>query len=99
VVTAFPSLRIPASSRGLGMGDGGIASSVDNQSLFYNASKSAFTQNFHQVSVSYTPWMAGVSHDTRFINLNYLGNVSNTSAIGVSLNYLNLGRIETRDNN
>ncbi|MEO8172548.1 MAG: PorV/PorQ family protein [Sediminibacterium sp.] len=99
VVTAFSSLRIPASSRGLSMGDAGIASAVENQSLYYNASKTAFTQNFHQVSVSYTPWLTAVSKDTRFIALHYLGNISNTSAIGVGINYLNLGSIETRDNN
>lgn len=99
VVTAFPSLRIPASSRGLGMGDVGIASSVENQSLYYNASKIAFTHNFHQVSVSYTPWMRAISHDTRFIALDYVGNLSNSSALGLSVNYLQLGTIETRDNN
>lgn len=97
--TAFPCLRIPGSSRGLAMGDGGIASAVENQSLFYNTSKSAFTQHFHQVSVMYTPWMAAISDDCRFINLNYLRNVFNTSAIGVALSYLNYGSLETRDNN
>jgi hypothetical protein len=99
VVTAFPSLRIPASSRGLAMGDAGIGSAVENQQLWYNVAKSAFIQNFHQASVSYMPWMNGVSNDTRFISLNYLGNVLNTSAFGVAVNYLNLGSITMRDNN
>ncbi len=99
VVTAFPSLRIPASSRGLSMGDAGIASAVDNQSLYYNASKIAFAQNFHQASISYMPWLVGISDDTRFVNLNYVGNVSNSSAVGASINYLNMGSLVTRDNN
>lgn len=99
VITAFPSLRIPSSSRGLAMGDNGIASATENQTLYYNAAKSAFTQNFHQVSVNYTPWLAAISPDTRFINLNYLSNVFNTSAFGISLNYLNLGLMQSRDNN
>lgn len=99
VVAAFPSLRIPASSRGLAMGDAGIASAYENQQLHFNVAKSAFTQNFHQASVSYTPWLNGVSNDTRFINVNYLGNVFNTSALGVSLSYLNLGTLTMRDNN
>jgi hypothetical protein len=81
------------------MGDNGIASATENQQAWYNVAKSAFIQNFHQASVSYTPWLPSVSNDTRFINLNYLGNVFNTSALGLSMSYLNLGRMTTRDNN
>ncbi len=99
VVTAFPSLKIPASSRGLAMGDGGIASAEANQQLYYNVAKTAFTQNFHQASVSYMPWLTGVSNDTRFMNVNYLANVSDNSAMGISLNYLSLGNMATRDDN
>lgn len=99
VITAFPSLRIPASSRGLAMGDGGIASATENNQVWYNVAKSAFIQNFHQVAVNYTPWLQSISNDTRFINLNYLGNVFNTSALGLSVSYLDLGRMTTRDNN
>ncbi len=99
IITSYSHLRIPSSSRGLSMGDCGIASASGNQQLFYNAAKSAFTQNFHQASVNYTPWMSGVSNETRFLNVNYLGSINNTSSLGLSLNYLNLGTLETRDNN
>ncbi len=99
VVTAFPSLRIPASSRGLAMGDGGIASSEANQQLCYNTAKTAFTQNFHQASVSYMPWLTGISNDTRFMNVNYLANISNSSAMGVAVTYLSLGSLSVRDDN
>ena len=99
IITAFPSLRIANSSRGLAMGDCGIASATDNQQLFYNVAKTAFMQNFHQLSVTYTPWLAAISNDTRFMNVNYSANTSNTSAFGISLSYLRLGEIATRDNN
>ncbi len=99
LVSVFPSLKIPSSSRGLAMGDCGIATAIENQQLGYNAAKTAFIQNFHQVAVNYTPWLAAISNDTRFINVSYLGNVFNTSALGVSLNYLDMGTITTRDNN
>jgi hypothetical protein len=99
VVTAFPSLQIPASSRGLGMGDAGIASATENQQLYYNVAKTAFTQNFHQASVTYMPWLTGISNDTKFMNVNYLANISNNSAFGVALTYLNLGEISLRDDN
>jgi hypothetical protein len=99
VVTSFPSLQISSSSRGFAMGDCGIASAKENQQLSYNAAKTAFIQNFHQVAVNYTPWLSSISNDTRFINASYLGNVFNTSALGVVLNYLDMGTITTRDNN
>ncbi|MCK9404557.1 MAG: type IX secretion system outer membrane channel protein PorV [Chitinophagaceae bacterium] len=99
IITAFPSLRIPASSRGMAMGDCGIASATENQQLWYNAAKSAFTQNFHQASVTYSPYLAGISNDIKFLNANYLANVSNTSAFGISLSYLSLGNMATKDDN
>ncbi|MES2005569.1 MAG: PorV/PorQ family protein [Bacteroidota bacterium] len=98
VVTTFPSLSIHASSRGMGMGDAGIASAEGAQQLLYNPAKSAFTQYFHQVSVGYMPWLTGISPDTRMMNVGYVASV-NTAAFGVSLNYLNLGSIDTRDDN
>lgn len=99
ILTAFPSLRIPASSRGLSMGDCGIASAVENQQLYYNAAKTAFTSNFHQASVSYLPWASAISEDSHFLNANYVGNLSNTSALGLAINYLNLGTLPVRDDN
>lgn len=99
IITAFPSLRIPASSRGLSMGDCGIASASENQQLWYNPAKTAFMQNYHQVSLSYTPWLAAISNDTRFMNVNYLANISSSSAFGLSFSYLSMGSVQTRDNN
>jgi hypothetical protein len=99
VVTAFSSLHIPGSARGLSMGDAGIASATENQQLYYNAAKTAFTQNFHQASLSYMPWFSGISNDTRFMNANYLANISNSSAMGLAINYLDLGNLAIRDDN
>lgn len=99
VVTAFPSLKIPASSRGLAMGDGGIASSVENQAFSYNVARSAFLQNFHQASVSYMPWLPGISNETRFVHADYLASISNSSALGFAISYLNMGTMAMRDDN
>jgi Type IX secretion system protein PorV len=99
ILTAFPSLRIPASSRGLAMGDCGIASASENQQLYYNPAKTAFTSNFHQASVSYLPWATAISDESRFLNANYLANLSNTSSLGLAISYLNLGKLDVRDDN
>eukprot|EP00456_Euglypha_rotunda_P001341 TRINITY_DN10247_c0_g1_i1.p1 TRINITY_DN10247_c0_g1~~TRINITY_DN10247_c0_g1_i1.p1 ORF type:complete len:257 (-),score=17.02 TRINITY_DN10247_c0_g1_i1:7-777(-) len=99
VVSAFPSLRLSSSSRGLAMGDGGIAGAVENQQLVYNAAKSAFTQNFHQASASYLPLFTSVARDMKLMNVNYLANVGNHVSFGASVNYMGLGSVPVRDNN
>ena len=99
IITAFPSLRIPSSSRGLAMGDCGVASAEDNQQLNYNAAKTAFTQYYHRFSINYSPWLAAIASDTRVMNINYVANLSTGASIGFSLNYLRLGNQQTRDNN
>lgn len=99
IVTSFPSLRIPPSSRGLSMGDAGVASAIGNDALYYNAARTAFTKNFHQIGIGFTPWLAAVSNDTRFIYVNYLANTGENSALGFALNYLRTGNLQIRDNN
>lgn len=99
VVNTFPSLSIPAHSRGWAMGSTGIASAVENQQLGYNVAKAAFAQNFHQASFTYLPWMRSVSEDSRFIHADYLGTLGNSSALGVTVNFLDLGNVAIRDNN
>lgn len=98
VITTFPSLLIHANSRGMGMGDAGIASAEGTQQLLYNPAKTAFTQNYHEASISYMPWLTGISNDTRMLNASYVGNTGN-AAWGLSLNYLRLGSMDTRDDN
>ena len=99
IITAFPSLSIPTSSRGLSMGDCGVASAIENQQLYYNPSKIAFTKNFNQVAASYTPYLVGISPDIKMLSLQCVTTTGNTSAFGISLQYLSLGYMETKDDN
>ncbi|MES2006375.1 MAG: PorV/PorQ family protein [Bacteroidota bacterium] len=99
VLTSYPSLTIAASSRGWAMGGTGIAGSTENQSLSFNVAGTAFTQNLHQASVYYTPWLPGVSTDAKFVHADYLGSLGNTSALGFAVNFLNMGTIAVRDDN
>lgn len=99
VVNSFPSLTIPAYSRGWAMGNTGIAGATENQQLGYNAAKTAFTQNFHQASFTYLPWMRSISADSRMLHADYLASINDVSAIGFVINYLDLGNISIRDEN
>lgn len=97
VVNTFPSLSLHGAARGWGMGDAGIASANAIQALNYNVAKAAFTQYFHQASASYLPWMRSINEDAKFMRVDYLRSLNNTSAFGIALNYLDLGNIAMRN--
>lgn len=97
-VTGFPSLSVRPSSRSMGMGDLGMATSVGTQSLLYNPAMAAFGTYESQLSVSYFPWLRAISNDTRILNAACLLAVSDISALGVNLTYLDMGQIDLRDN-
>ncbi|HCL06762.1 MAG TPA: hypothetical protein DHW64_12745 [Chitinophagaceae bacterium] len=98
-VSLTTGAQLSTHSRGAGMGDAGIAAAVGNQQLAYNMGKTVFTHHFHQVSVSYLPWMRNLFQDTKFIRADYLTTVGGSATLGVAVNYLDLGNLTTRDDN
>lgn len=86
-------------SRGAAMGDAGIAAAKGNQLLGTNVGKTVFSSYFHQASFSYLPWMRSLFQDTKFIRADYLSTIGETATLGVSINYLDLGNLTTRDDN
>ena len=101
VNTAVPFLRIVPDARGGGMGDVGIATSVDPNTTFYNASKLAFAKKKLGLSLSYAPWLRALgitdiymAHFTGYYKISKndvvhtffsLGNIEFTDAGGNSL--------------
>src|SRR6185312_8062578 len=71
VTTAVPFLLISPDARAGGMGDAGVASGPDANSIHWNPSKLAFISDEDKMgfSVSYTPWLRQLVPD---INLAYL---------------------------
>jgi len=99
ITTAVPFLLITPDSRAGGMGDVGVASSPDINSIHWNASKLAFADKKIGLGVSYTPWLRALVPD---INLAYLSGYYKTKkngAIGASLRYFSLGDITFTDAN
>lgn len=99
ITTAVPFLLITPDSRAGGMGDVGVASSPDINSIHWNASKLAFADKKMGIGVSYTPWLRALVPD---INLAYLSGYYKTKkngAIGASLRYFSLGDITFTDAN
>ncbi|MGI8891851.1 MAG: type IX secretion system outer membrane channel protein PorV [Bacteroidia bacterium] len=98
ITTAVPFLLIAPDSRGGGMGDIGVASSPDANSIHWNPAKLAFIQDDLGFSMSVTPWLRNLVPD---INLYYLSGyrkLGNNPTLGASLRYFSLGDITFTDN-
>ena len=99
VVSAVPFLRINPDARGGAMGDAGVALSPDANSMHYNASRLAFSEEDLALGATYTPWLQALG-----LNDVYLAYVAgfktfDNQAVGLSLRYFSLGDIQYTDEN
>ncbi len=100
VTSAVPFLRIVPDARGGAMGDVGIATSADANSLHYNASKLAFAKQEVGLSATYTPWMRSLGiQDVYLAYLSGYTRLDKLQTIGASLRYFSLGEIQFTDEN
>ena len=79
------------------MGDAGVATSPDANSMHWNPSKYAFVKKQTGVSISYTPWLRALVPD---ISLAYLAGyykLKKNGVIASSLRYFSLGDITFTD--
>lgn len=96
ITTAVPFLTIAADARASGMGDMGVATSVDAFSQQWNPAKFAFAERKSGFGVSYTPYLESIVNDVSLLNANYFNKINEQSAFAVSLRYFGLGEIELR---
>lgn len=97
ISTGVPLLLIAPDSRSGAMGDVGVATTPDANSIHYNAAKLAFVEKSAGVAFSYTPWSRDLVGD---IDLSYLSafyKINDRSAVGGSLTYFSLGSIDFYD--
>ncbi len=100
ITTAVPFLMISVDSRAGGMGDAGVATSPDANSIHWNPSKLAFAENDGEFMMSYSPWLRNLVPDMSLAYLAGFKRLGNKrSAIGGSLRYFNLGSITFTDVN
>lgn len=99
VTTAVPIISVSPDSRAGGMGDVGVASSPDANSLFWNPAKLAFLPDgTNTLSLSYTPWLNKLVNDINLAYLSYVFKLSENQGAGVALRYFSLGQINFKDN-
>jgi hypothetical protein len=98
ISTGVPLLIIAPDARSGAMGDVGVASKPDANSLHWNAAKLAFMQNQTGVSFTYSPWLRELVSDIELLYLGGYYKVNERSTLGASLTYFSLGSIDFFDN-
>ncbi len=100
LLTAVPFLKIAPDARSGAMGDAGLATSADANSMHFNASKLAFADQDFSLSATYTPWLRELGlTDVYLAYLSGYKKLSEFEAVGVSLKFFSLGDIQFRDIN
>jgi len=99
ITTAVPFLLIGPDARAGAMGDVGVATTPDVNSMHWNPAKLAFNENDLGASMSFVPWLRSLVND---INLSYVTGykkIGDKQAIGFELGYFSLGQITFTDAN
>ena len=98
IVPAVPFLTISPDSRGAAMGDAGVASTPDANSMYWNTAKLAFIDKSIGSTVSYTPWLRDLVDDMGLLHAAIYKKTAKNSALGLSMTYFNQGQIEFTTN-
>ncbi len=95
--TVVPFLIIAPDSRAGGMGDAGVATSPDVNSMHWNPAKYAFIDGKGGAGLSYAPWLRNLVPDINIAYLTGYKRIDRKQVISGGLLYSSLGDIEFRD--
>ena len=98
ITTAVPFLMIASDARAAGIGEQGVATSMDNFSQHWNPSKYVFSESNSGVAFSYTPYLSKLVNDIFLANISYYNKTNERSAWSASLKYFSLGDIDILQN-
>lgn len=93
VKTAVPYLLIAPDARAGGMGDQGVATLPDANSIQWNTAKLAFADKQSALSLSYSPWLEELVSDVNITTLAGYYKLNNTSAVTLNVRYFSLGDV------
>ena len=96
ITTGVPFLNIAADARSSGMGDMGVATSVDAFAQQWNPAKFAFAEQKIGIGISYTPYLQSIVTDISLLNASFYNKLNDRSAFALSVKYFGLGEIELR---
>ncbi len=98
ITTAMPFLTISPDARAGALGDAGVATSADVNSIYWNPAKTIFNEDDIGVGISVTPWLRNLGlNDVYLAFLPFYIKLRDEDAITASLTYFSLGNIDLRD--
>lgn len=97
ITTAVPFLMVSPDARAGGLGDGGVATSPDANSMHWNAAKYAFIDQQNGFSISYTPWLKNLVNDINLAYVSYFHKLNDISTVAFSFRNFSLGNISFTD--
>lgn len=97
ITPGVPFLLIAPDARSAAMGDVGVATSPDVNSVHWNPAKLAFTERPTGVAINYCPWLQRIVPDINLAYLSAYHNLDDRNTIGGSLLYFSLGQIQLMD--
>lgn len=99
VTTTVPFLLIAPDTRAGGLGDVGVATTPDVNSLHWNPAKYSFVDKNVGISISYSPWLLDLVKDMNLAYLAAYKKFNKENVLSASLLYFDLGSIQFRDIN
>ena len=93
IKSVVPFLKIAPDSRAGALGDAGVATSPDVNSMHWNPAKFAFIENDMGLAISYTPWLRKLIGDINLAYLTGYKRIDRNQVISGSLLYFSLGNI------
>ncbi|OZV66915.1 type IX secretion system outer membrane channel protein PorV [Winogradskyella aurantia] len=93
ITTGMPFMLVAPDARSSGMGDIGVATSVDGFSQQWNAAKYAFSESKSGLGLSYTPYLTRLVNDISLSYATYYNRINEFSAFSGSVKFFSLGEI------
>ncbi len=99
IQTQVPFLTISPDARGGSMGDLGVATKPDLNSMHWNSAKYVFLDDDLGVSCTYTPWLKALTNDINLLYLTGFMRVDKQQVIAGAIRYFSLGSVPLTDIN
>jgi hypothetical protein len=97
ITTAVPFLQIAPDARAGGMGEAGVSSAPDANSMHWNPAKYTYLENSMGFSMSYSPWLRALVSDINLAYLTGYAKIDENQTVAGSLLYFSLGDITFTD--
>lgn len=97
ITTAVPFLQIGPDARSGGMGEVGVSSAPDANSLHWNPAKYTYIEGEMGFSLSYSPWLRALVSDINLAYLTGYKKLADDAVISGSLLFFSLGDITFTD--